>query len=168
MNIFNRVFDLSARVQELELELVRKVRKVQTVKIINKSGNPLPSYATDGSACMDLMASVYTNIPPNGTCIVKTRLYMEIPHGYKIEIYSRSGLASRGITVANTPGQVDSDYRGEVGVILHNSTEEHFYINQGDRIAQMAIVPVTRCAWQEVEELTETDRAGGGFGSTGR
>ncbi len=140
------------------------------VKIINKSNNPTPAYSTDDSAGMDVRAFVERPITlnPLERVLVPTGLYMELPKGYQCEIRPRSGLAlKKGITVLNTPGTIDADYRGEVGVILINLSNEPFVINNGERICQMVIMPYTKAEWLEVEALNDTERGAGGFGHTG-
>ncbi len=140
------------------------------VKIINKSKHDLPSYATIASAGMDLRANLEDKIilSPLERVIVKTGLFIELPVGYEAQIRPRSGLAAKkGITVANAPGTIDADYRGEIGVILVNLSKEAFTINNGERIAQMVVAKHERVEWQEVENLEESDRGAGGFGSTG-
>ena len=140
------------------------------VKIINKSNNPTPAYSTEDSAGMDVRAFVNEPITlnPLERVLVPTGLYMELPHGYQCEIRPRSGLAlKKGITVLNTPGTIDADYRGEVGVILINLSNEPFVINNGERICQMVIMNYTKAGWVEVEELNDTERGAGGFGHTG-
>lgn len=140
------------------------------VKIINKSNNPTPAYSTEDSAGMDVRAFVNEPITlnPLERVLVPTGLYMELPHGYQCEIRPRSGLAlKKGITVLNTPGTIDADYRGEVGVILVNLSNEPFVINNGERICQMVIMNYTKAEWVEVEELNDTERGAGGFGHTG-
>ncbi|MEE1298039.1 MAG: dUTP diphosphatase [Muribaculaceae bacterium] len=140
------------------------------VKIINKSNNPTPAYSTEDSAGMDVRAFVNEPITlnPLERVLVPTGLYMELPHGYQCEIRPRSGLAlKKGITVLNTPGTIDADYRGEVGVILINLSNEPFVINNGERICQMVIMNYTKAEWVEVEELNDTERGAGGFGHTG-
>lgn len=133
----------------------------------------LPAYETSGAAGMDLRAAVPEDAPmtikPGARDMVPTGLAMAIPHGFEVQIRPRSGLAAKaGVTCLNTPGTIDSDYRGEVKVILINLGEEDFVIRRGDRIAQMVVSPVTQGAWAEVEDLDETARGAGGFGSTGR
>jgi dUTP pyrophosphatase len=133
-------------------------------------GLSLPAYATEGSAGMDLRAAVDEPIvlKPGKRCLVPTGLRIALPQGYEAQIRPRSGLAIReGVTVANAPGTVDSDYRGEVKVGLINLSDEAHTIQRGDRIAQMVVAPVTRVAWQPVPSLDETARGVGGFGSTG-
>jgi dUTP pyrophosphatase len=140
------------------------------VKIINKSNNSTPSYSTADSAGMDVRAFVSEPITlaPLERVLVPTGLYMELPSGYQCEIRPRSGLAlKKGITVLNTPGTIDADYRGEVGIILINLSNEPFVINNGERICQMVIMPYTKAEWVEVEALNETERGEGGFGHTG-
>ncbi|WP_338732208.1 dUTP diphosphatase [Mangrovimonas cancribranchiae] len=141
-----------------------------TIKIINTSNHELPHYETIASAGMDLRASLSEprTLKPLERTIVGTGLFMELPVGYEAQVRPRSGLAAKkGITVLNAPGTIDADYRGEVGVILVNLSNEEFTINNGERIAQMVIAKHERAEWQEVTELTETDRGEGGFGSTG-
>ncbi|MBE6309951.1 MAG: dUTP diphosphatase [Bacteroidales bacterium] len=140
------------------------------VKIINKSNNPTPSYSTVDSAGMDVRAFVSEPITlaPLERVLVPTGLYMELPCGYQCEIRPRSGLAlKKGITVLNTPGTIDADYRGEVGIILINLSNEPFVINNGERICQMVIMPYSKAELVEVKELNDTERGEGGFGHTG-
>ena len=140
------------------------------IKIINKSKNKLPEYATSNSAGMDLRAEVDNQIilKPMQKRLVKTGLHIELPAGYEAQIRPRSGLAlKKGITVINSPGTIDADYRGEVGVALINLSSEDFEIKQGERIAQMVITKHEQAQWIEVDELNETQRGVGGFGSTG-
>ncbi|NYJ26443.1 dUTP diphosphatase [Allomuricauda sp. ARW1Y1] len=140
------------------------------IKIINKSGHKLPHYETLASAGMDLRADLESPITlkPLERAIVPTGLYMELPVGYEAQVRPRSGLAAKkGITVLNAPGTIDADYRGNVGVILVNLSNEDFTVENGERIAQMVIAKHERAEWVEVEALSETDRGGGGFGSTG-
>lgn len=140
------------------------------IKIINKSVHSLPSYETLASAGMDLRANVQEPITlkPLERTIVKTGLFIELPIGYEAQVRPRSGLAAKkGITVLNTPGTIDADYRGEIGVILINLSHEDFIIENGERIAQMVIAKHERAEWVEVNELSETSRGEGGFGSTG-
>lgn len=133
---------------------------------------PLPAYETGGAAGMDLRAAVPHDAPitlsPGARALAPTGLAMAIPQGFEVQIRPRSGLAAKaGVTCLNTPGTIDSDYRGEVKVILINLGEEPFVIRRGDRIAQMVVAPVTQATWSEVDSLDETDRGAGGFGSTG-
>lgn len=140
------------------------------IKIINKSKHPLPNYETIASAGMDLRANITEPITLNSLerTIVKTGLFIELPIGYEAQVRPRSGLAAKkGITVLNSPGTVDADYRGEIGVILINLSNEPFVIDNGERIAQLIIAKHERAEWIEAEELSETSRGEGGFGSTG-
>lgn len=131
-------------------------------------GLALPAYATSGAAGMDVVSAEDVVIAPGARHAVATGLSVAIPHGYEIQVRPRSGLALKhGISVPNTPGTIDSDYRGEVKVILINLGAEPFSVVRGDRIAQLVLAPVTRAGWVEVDELDETDRGEGGFGSTG-
>ena len=140
------------------------------VRIINRSGHELPSYQTEASAGMDLRAQLDepVRLEPLARAVVGTGLYLELPGGYEAQIRPRSGLAARkGITVLNSPGMIDADYRGEIGVILVNLSDEAVIIDHGERIAQMVISRHERAEWVEVEVLSQTDRGSGGFGSTG-
>lgn len=140
------------------------------VNIINHSKHPLPSYETIASAGLDVRANLESPIElkPFERTLVKTGLFMEIPVGFECQVRPRSGLAlKKGITVLNSPGTIDADYRGEVGVILVNLSNETFVIEDGERIAQLVFASVEQAQWDEVNELTETERGAGGFGSTG-
>jgi dUTP pyrophosphatase len=140
------------------------------VQIINKSKHQIPAYETEGSAGMDLRAELNESITlkPLERAIVKTGLFIALPQGFEAQVRPRSGLAAKkGITVLNSPGTVDADYRGEIGVILVNLSNEEFIVNDGERIAQLVIAKHERANWQEVEILSETERGSGGFGSTG-
>lgn len=140
------------------------------IQITNKSKHALPSYETDASAGMDLRANIDESITlkPLERTIVKTGLFIALPVGFEAQVRPRSGLAAKnGITVLNAPGTVDADYRGEIGVILVNLSNENFVINDGERIAQLVIAKHERAHWEEVEVLSETKRGAGGFGSTG-
>lgn len=140
------------------------------VNIINHSKHPLPSYETIASAGLDVRANLESSIElkPFERTLVKTGLFMEIPVGFECQVRSRSGLAlKKGISVLNSPGTIDADYRGEVGVILINLSQEVFVIEDGERIAQLVFASVEQAQWNEVNELTETERGAGGFGSTG-
>ncbi|MBB3897489.1 dUTP diphosphatase [Roseococcus suduntuyensis] len=129
---------------------------------------PLPAYATEGAAGMDLLAARDLTLPPGGRALVPTGLAIALPEGYEMQVRPRSGLALKhGVTVLNAPGTVDADYRGEVGVILINTGDAPFAIARGDRIAQAVFAPVTRAGFEEVVVLPETRRGTGGFGSTG-
>ena len=140
------------------------------IKIINKSRHDLPHYETIASAGMDLRASLTESriLKPLERTIVGTGLFIELPIGIEAQVRPRSGLAAKkGITVLNAPGTIDADYRGEIGVILVNLSNEDFTINNGERIAQLIIAKHERAEWQEVNVLSETERGEGGFGSTG-
>ena len=140
------------------------------VKIINKSRHELPSYETGSSAGMDLRANISEAVilKPLARAIIKTGLFVELPVGYEAQVRPRSGLAAKkGITVLNSPGTIDADYRGEIGVILVNLSNEDFKIQNGERIAQMVISRHEHITWKEVDSLEETSRGAGGFGSTG-
>jgi dUTP pyrophosphatase len=141
------------------------------IKIVNKSNHPLPHYGTEASAGVDLRANIETPITlkPLERTLVKTGLFIELPVGYEAQVRPRSGLAYKnGITVLNSPGTIDADYRGEVGVILVNLSNESFVIENGERIAQLVIAKHEQAEWELVEELAETERGAGGFGSTGK
>lgn len=140
------------------------------VKIVNKSQHALPRYETEASAGMDLRAHITGDIKlkPLERAVVGTGLYIELPPGYEAQVRPRSGLAAKkGITVLNAPGTIDADYRGEIGVILVNLSNEPFVVTNGERIAQLVIARHERAEWEAVEELTATTRGKGGFGSTG-
>ena len=140
------------------------------IKIINKSTHSLPEYETLASAGMDLRANLVAAITlkPLERTIIKTGLFIELPIGIEAQVRPRSGLAAKkGITVLNAPGTIDADYRGEIGVILVNLSNEDFTIENGERVAQLVIAKHERAAWQQVEVLGETERGAGGFGSTG-
>jgi dUTP pyrophosphatase len=142
-----------------------------TVKIINESSNPLPSYATPGAAGMDIRAFMNepVQLQPLQRALIPTGLFIEIPEGYEAQIRPRSGLAiKQGITCLNTPGTIDSDYRGEIKIILINLSGEVQVINSGDRIAQMVVHKFEKVMLEEVVILSETERQIGGFGSTGK
>ena len=131
-------------------------------------GLPLPAYATDGAAGMDVVAAEEITLAPGGRHAVATGFAIAIPDGYEVQVRPRSGLALKhGISVPNTPGTIDSDYRGELKVILINFGAEPFEIRRGDRVAQLVLAPVTRARWAVVDELDDTERGAGGFGSTG-
>lgn len=140
------------------------------VRIINKSQHPLPAYETGSSAGMDLRANISQSITlkPLERSIVKTGLFIELPVGFEAQVRPRSGLAAKkGITVLNAPGTIDADYRGEIGVVLVNLSNEAYTIENGERIAQLVIARHEHISWQEVDVLEETTRGEGGFGSTG-
>lgn len=140
------------------------------IQVINKSKHPLPQYATLHSAGMDIRANLSEPVvlKPMERRLVPTGLYIALPPGYEAQMRPRSGLAlKRGITLLNTPGTIDADYRGEIGIILINLSTEDFVIEDGERIAQMVIARYEQAEWQEVEILDETGRGSGGFGHTG-
>ena len=141
------------------------------VKIINRSANELPAYATAGSSGMDIRASLESPkiLQTLERALIPTGLFVEIPDGYEIQVRPRSGLAvKQGITCLNTPGTIDADYRGEIKIILINLSQEEQVINPGDRIAQLVIQKVEKATWKLVEELEVTERNAGGFGHTGK
>jgi dUTP pyrophosphatase len=141
------------------------------VKIINKSHHPLPEYATPFSAGVDLRANIDkpVTLAPLERTLVPTGLYIELPQGYEAQIRPRSGLALKhGLTVLNSPGTIDADYRGEIRVILINLSNENFVINDGERICQMVIAEHAQVKWEEVDFINDTERGSGGFGHTGK
>ena len=141
-----------------------------TVKVINRSSNALPEYATEFSAGLDVRAANEEPVvlEPLGRAMVPTGLYLEIPAGYEVQVRPRSGLAAKkGITVLNAPGTIDADYRGEVCVILVNLSNEPFVVEKGERVAQLVLARHERVEWESVDELAESVRGAGGFGSTG-
>ena len=144
------------------------------VKVLVKKLNirvKLPSYKTEGSSGMDLIAFVEKpiEIKPNSSALIPTGLSIAIPENYEVQIRPRSGLAAKSnITVLNTPGTIDSDYRGEIKIILFNHGKENFIVNNKDRVAQMILAPIVKIEFEEVEELPDTIRGSGGFGSTGK
>ena len=141
------------------------------IKIVNKSAYPLPEYATALSAGLDLKANITepVTLKPLERVLVPTGLFIALPEGTEAQVRPRSGLAAKhGITVLNSPGTIDADYRGEIKVILVNLSNELFVINPGERIAQMVVARFERAQWVEVQELDSTERGEGGFGSTGR
>lgn len=141
------------------------------IKIINKSHHPLPEYATPYSAGVDLRAYIESPITlkPLERTLVPTGLYLELPQGYEAQIRPRSGLAFKhGLTVLNSPGTIDADYRGEIRVILVNLSNEEFVINDGERICQMVIAQHAQVVWVEADSINETQRGAGGFGHTGK
>ena len=141
---------------------------VAVKRLPHAEGLDLPAYATDGASGMDAVAAEDVTLAPGARHAVATGLALAIPPGYEIQVRPRSGLALKhGITVPNTPGTIDSDYRGELKVILINHGHHPFEVRRGDRIAQLVLAPVTRAAWLEVDELDQTARGEGGFGSTG-
>lgn len=141
------------------------------VKVINRSKHELPAYETIASAGMDVRANIDEPIElqPMGRALVKTGLFLEIPVGYECQVRPRSGLAlKKGISVLNSPGTIDADYRGEVGVILVNLSNENYVVEDGERVAQLVFAKFEQAEWELTEELTETHRGAGGFGSTGK
>ncbi|MBO7321777.1 MAG: dUTP diphosphatase [Bacteroidales bacterium] len=141
------------------------------VKIVNKSNYPTPEYATAHSAGVDLRAAIDEPIVLSSLerTLVPTGIYIELPEGHEAQIRPRSGLAAKhGISIVNSPGTIDADYRGEIKVILVNLSKEDFTINPGERIAQMVIARYEKVEWVEVEQLSESERGAGGFGSTGK
>lgn len=141
-----------------------------TIPIINRSQHPLPNYESPASAGMDLRASLDAPVVlgPLERAIIKTGLFIELPEGYEAQVRPRSGLAAKkGVTVLNAPGTIDADYRGEIGVILVNLSNEPFIVENGERVAQLVIAKHERAEWTEVKILSETVRGEGGFGSTG-
>lgn len=144
--------------------------RVDVKRLPHGNDLPLPAYATAQSAGLDLMAAVDADVTlaPGERALVPTGLAIALPPGYEAQVRPRSGLALKnGVTVLNSPGTVDADYRGEVGVILGNLGAEPFTVSRGMRIAQMVVAPVTQLAWNEVDDLSESERGAGGFGSTG-
>lgn len=152
------------------INLFNYTKYTMEIKIINQSKNPLPKYQTVGSSGMDLMADLKSSIvlKPMERKIISTGLYIELSFGYEAQIRPRSGLAIKyGITCLNSPGTIDSDYRGEIGVILINLSDDNFVVNSGDRVAQMIITKYETAYLTEVESLLDTQRNLGGLGSTG-
>lgn len=140
------------------------------IKIVNTSKHPLPSYSTLLSAGMDLRASLEEPVvlPPGGRALIRTGLFISLPVGYEAQIRPRSGLAFKsGVTVLNSPGTIDADYRGEIGVILINHSDNTFTVNDGERICQMVIARHETIGWEQVDSLDDTSRGSGGFGHTG-
>ena len=140
------------------------------VQIINNSFNPLPKYALDGDSGMDLRSGEndVVVINPGGRTLIKTGLFIQLPDGYEVQIRPKSGMSIKhGITVLNTPGTIDSNYRGEIGVILYNASDRDYFVFSGDKIAQMVLQKVPKAEWEEVEKLSETNRGDGGYGHTG-
>lgn len=142
-----------------------------SVKIINRSANPLPQYATPGASGMDLRASLQAavTLAPLERALIPTGIFIELPEGYEAQVRARSGMAIRqGIACVNAPGTIDSDYRGEIHAILVNLSAEQQTIHPGDRVAQLVVQQVEKVVWQETEQLEITERNNGGFGSTGK
>lgn len=141
------------------------------VKIVNTSNNPLPEYATDGAAGMDLRADLVAPVVLKSLerKLIPTGIFIELPYGYEAQVRPRSGLAiKQGITCLNSPGTIDSDYRGEIKIVLINLSGEDQVVNPGDRIAQLVLQKTEKIQWEQVTVLTETVRSSGGFGSTGK
>lgn len=146
------------------------MEKTIEIKIINKSANPLPTYTTGGSAGMDVRADLPEPVvlAPMSRRLIPTGLYVAIPEGYELQMRPRSGLAlKKGISLVNTPGTIDCDYRGEIGVIIINLSDEPFTVNPGDRICQMVLNRVPQVRWLPVDSLDDTERGDGGFGHSG-
>jgi len=150
--------------------LVSSITKlIMEVRIINKSDNELPSYETVGSAGCDVRSDHDATINPGHKMLIKTGLFVEIPIGYEIQVRPRSGLAfKKGLTVLNSPGTIDADYRGEIGVILINHGTEQVFLERGERIGQLVLNKVEQIKWDSVLALSDTNRGTGGFGSTGK
>lgn len=147
---------------------MRSAIAVEVKRLPNGAGLPLPAYATSGAAGMDVVSAEDVTLEPGARHPVATGFALAIPQGYEIQVRPRSGLALKhGVTVPNTPGTIDSDYRGELKVIMINHGSESFAIQRGDRVAQLVLAPVVQAAWSEVAELDATERGAGGFGSTG-
>ena len=141
------------------------------VKVINRSKHELPAYETVASAGLDVRANIdeAIELPPMGRALIKTGLFLEIPVGYECQVRPRSGLAlKKGISVLNSPGTIDADYRGEVGVILVNLSNDTYVVEDGERVAQLVFAKFEQADWIETEQLSETNRGAGGFGSTGK
>ncbi len=152
-------------------EQMRTMVPKAPVRVINKTKHGLPQYETSGASGMDAKANIDAPIviKPKETVLVPTGLFVEIPPGLEIQVRPRSGMSFKTkIRVANSPGTIDSCYRGEIKVIMENTGDDEFTINDGDRIAQLVLCPSIYCIWEEVETLSETDRGTGGFGSTGK
>lgn len=141
------------------------------VRVINKSNNPLPKYETEESAGMDVRAYLPGGpvaLPPGGRALIPTGLYIQLPHGYECQVRPRGGLAiKQGVTILNTPGTIDADYRGEIGIIIINHSVETFTIESGMRIAQLVFKEYSQVAWEEAAELNETERGDGAYSHTG-
>ncbi len=143
--------------------------KVEFKRLLHGEGLPLPAYATSGSAAMDICAAENVLIEPSGYVMIKTGWACAIPEGYELQCRPRSGLAAKhGLTITNSPGTIDSDYRGEICVLLHNLGLSDYEVKRGDRIAQLVLSPVIQAQVVEVDELDTTERGAGGFGSTGK
>ena len=150
--------------------MVHTTRIQKNIKIVNKSGNPLPEYAHMDDSGLDICAFLEEDliIKPGERALVQTGIYVAIPDGYEFQVRSRSGLAlKKGIFVLNSPGTIDAGYRNSIGVILYNSSKDDFTVKNGDRIAQLVLQAVPMVVWQEVENLDDTERGMGGYGSSG-
>lgn len=161
---------INKMISEKQEEIRKMINKPINVKVVNKSSNPLPEYATEGSAGMDLSANTTEDIVlnPFERKMIPTGIYIQLPERYEAQIRPRSGLAIKyGISIINCVGTIDSDYRGEICVLLVNLSNDPFTIHNGDRIAQMIINKYETCEWILVDELNETERGDGGYGSTG-
>jgi dUTP pyrophosphatase len=135
--------------------------------LLERTSLPLPAYQTEGAAGMDVRSSESVTVGKGETAMVRTGLYMAIPENFEVQVRSRSGMASKGIFVTNSPGTIDSDYRGEIKVLLSNHSTFDFEVRPGDRIAQLVLAPVYRIEFEQVDELPPTVRGNGGYGSTG-
>lgn len=143
--------------------------EIKFKRLAHGDGLDLPSYQTDGSSGMDIQAALTVTLPPGGGTLIPTGFAVEVPEGYELQCRSRSGLARQGVFVTNSPGTIDSDYRGEVCVLLSNLDQRRtFEVRRGDRVAQLVLIQVPKATVKEVKELSETKRAEGGFGSTGK
>lgn len=148
-----------------------KINQFMQIKIVNKSNHSLPEYATPYSAGMDLRANIAEPVllKPLQRALIPTGIYIQLPEGYEAQIRPRSGLAIKhGISIVNSPGTIDADYRGEIGVILVNLSSEDFVVNNGERICQMVIAKHEHISWEQVDKLDESERGAGGFGHTGK
>ena len=169
VNTFKNILH-TPKLANLPIFCYNKIMKVN-VKCLASAGAVIPEYKTAGAAGADLYALVENpvTIPVGKSAMIPTGLFFEIPEGYEIQIRPRSGLAAKnGVTVLNTPGTIDSDYRGEIKIILVNLGQEDFVVNSGDRVAQMVIAPVIQASFSIVDELSDTSRGSSGFGSTGK
>ena len=156
-------------INQYQLKIKEKI--AVKVKIVNQSGHALPDYSTPNSAGMDLRAKLDepVTLKPLERRLIPTGLFMELPEGYEAQIRPRSGLAlKKGISIVNTPGTIDADYRGEIGIIVINLSNSEFVVNNGERICQMVINKVEMISWTEVNSLEESERGAGGFGHTGK
>ncbi len=165
-----QIFHFMERIDYFCILFYKISRQMVKIQIVNKGRQPLPQYATAGSAGMDLRANIDAPIvlKPLARCLVPTGLFIALPEGYEAQVRPRSGLAyKKGITVLNAPGTIDADYRGEVGVLLVNLSDEDFVVNDGERIAQMVIARHEQGVFEQVEVLEESERGAGGFGHTG-